>query len=485
MKPLFSLRSLVAVAALACTAMACTDEAAEPTPTPSSVPAPAVCKIDADCPTAADPCMTSACSAGVCGAKAKAEGAACNDDNVCNGTAEKCSAGKCLGTAIAKVCDDSNACTSDTCDPKVGCVFLTLASKCDDNKACTADKCDPATGKCSNTSLEGQPCDDGNQCTEGDTCATGNCSAGKAKGCDDANPCTTDSCDPKWGCVGQNNTANCSDNNACTKGDECLDGECRSGAIAVSCDDANPCTTDLCDPKSGCVSTPLAEGKPCSDGNACTNGDACTGAKCKAGPALDCNDGNACTSDVCDPKVGCQLANSATSCEDGNFCTANDVCDKGVCKPGSGAPDCNDGNPCTDDACDAAKGCVHTPNTAPCDDGNASTSGDKCAGSVCKGTPVAPQPKTVAVKTNPSNKFVPDAVDIAVGDSIEFTTGSSHDVVEVSKTTWDANGNTPLAGGFSVGFGATKTVLFDKAGTYYFVCTPHAGMGMKGTITVK
>ena len=39
--------------------------------------------------------------------------------------------------------------------------------------------------------------------------------------------------------------------------------------------------------------------------------------------------------------------------------------------------------------------------------------------------------------------------------------------------------------GFSVGFGETKTLTFDKAGTYYFVCSPHAGMKMKGQIMVN
>ena len=147
MKLLFSLRLLASTATAALPAIApaafvgvlalsslagCTDDVALADPTVSTVPAPAACKADTDCAALADPCMTSICTAGTCGAKAKAEGEACNDDNVCNGTAEKCTAGKCVGAANSKACDDSNACTTDACDPKQGCVFLSLLSKCED-----------------------------------------------------------------------------------------------------------------------------------------------------------------------------------------------------------------------------------------------------------------------------------------------------------------------------------------------------------------
>ena len=36
-----------------------------------------------------------------------------------------------------------------------------------------------------------------------------------------------------------------------------------------------------------------------------------------------------------------------------------------------------------------------------------------------------------------------------------------------------------------LGFGETKKVPFAKAGTFYYVCQPHAGFGMKGEIVVK
>ena len=102
------------------------------------------------------------------------------------------------------------------------------------------------------------------------------------------------------------------------------------------------------------------------------------------------------------------------------------------------------------------------------------------------GTPcgaAAPVAKTVKVATS-GFEFQPKEVMISVGDSVEFTTASNHNVVEVEKAAWTAGESTAKSGGFSVDFGATKAVTFSKAGTYYYVCKPHAGMGMKGVITV-
>jgi len=87
--------------------------------------------------------------------------------------------------------------------------------------------------------------------------------------------------------------------------------------------------------------------------------------------------------------------------------------------------------------------------------------------------------------TNSGLTFSPAASTINLGDEVSFQLGGSHNAVEVSKATYDAGGNTPLEGGFSVAFGG-GIVTADKltAGTHYYVCTPHASLGMKGTITV-
>jgi plastocyanin len=84
---------------------------------------------------------------------------------------------------------------------------------------------------------------------------------------------------------------------------------------------------------------------------------------------------------------------------------------------------------------------------------------------------------------NSGTSFTPATSTVNVGDEIEFEISSDHNAVQVSKATWDANGNTSN-GGFSVPFGGGKIIL-NTPGTYYYVCAPHASLGMKGTIIVN
>jgi plastocyanin len=88
--------------------------------------------------------------------------------------------------------------------------------------------------------------------------------------------------------------------------------------------------------------------------------------------------------------------------------------------------------------------------------------------------------------TNSGFAFSPSSVTIIVGDDVNFILESIHNAVEVSQATWNANGNTPLAGGFQTSFGG-GAVLTSKlgVGTHYYVCSPHASMGMKGRIIVQ
>ena len=80
--------------------------------------------------------------------------------------------------------------------------------------------------------------------------------------------------------------------------------------------------------------------------------------------------------------------------------------------------------------------------------------------------------------------YDPSDLTINLGDSVFILGNDTHPLVQVSKETWDANGNTPLQGGFSFPSGSGK-VGFAAAGTYYYVCTAHvASNGMKGKITV-
>jgi len=97
-----------------------------------------------------------------------------------------------------------------------------------------------------------------------------------------------------------------------------------------------------------------------------------------------------------------------------------------------------------------------------------------------------PEPTTyTVVSVNGSLDFTPEDLVIAVGDTVRFEMSSSHNAVEVSQATYESGGLTPLDGGFNIGFGQTGEVVFSEVGVHYFVCQPHAGRGMVGTIRVE
>jgi plastocyanin len=96
---------------------------------------------------------------------------------------------------------------------------------------------------------------------------------------------------------------------------------------------------------------------------------------------------------------------------------------------------------------------------------------------------VFPATRTIS---NSGITFSPSSLTITVGDDIIFSLSSAHNAVEVSQATWDANGSTPLAGGFEVAFGGGNVAAsFLTIGTHYYVCQAHVSSGMKGTIVVQ
>ena len=297
----------------------------------------------------------------------------CNDSDLCT-IDDKCADGACAGTA--KKCDDGNVCTDDACDPAKGCLFAantikctdgsicTLDDKCtdgkcagsatmdcNDNNACTIDTCDPKLACQYASTVNGSKCDDGNTCTKLDACAACKC-VGIGKVCDDVNPCTTDTCSNNI-CTFTANTLTCNDGNICTATDTCNGKGVCVGANPVKCDDINPCTNDSCSPKLGCLY--VNNTSACDDGKFCTVTDTCKDGKCQVS-VPNCNDGNVCTNDKCDEIAKkCVYGNNLAPCSDNNACTLIDTCKDGSC--GAGAPkDCDDGNPCTLDNCNTTTG---------------------------------------------------------------------------------------------------------------------------------
>jgi hypothetical protein len=100
-------------------------------------------------------------------------------------------------------CNDTNACTTDTCvsklcvfTPIVGCIPCETEADCDDGNACTVDVCQ-ADYKCSNAPVaNGTACDDGKSCTSPDTCTAGVCAGPQScpagMHCEPYGSCVTD-----------------------------------------------------------------------------------------------------------------------------------------------------------------------------------------------------------------------------------------------------------------------------------------------------
>lgn len=85
--------------------------------------------------------------------------------------------------------------------------------------------------------------------------------------------------------------------------------------------------------------------------------------------------------------------------------------------------------------------------------------------------------------TNAGTTFSPNVITMAAGDSIHLVLDDPHTCTEVDQATWEANGNTSN-GGFNFPSGE-HTFSLDVPGIYYYVCIPHAGMGMKGKFIVE
>ncbi|MCO4761019.1 MAG: hypothetical protein KC502_05910 [Myxococcales bacterium] len=424
------------------------------------------CDADGDACTSGDKCSEKTCLPG----KKKN----CDDDEPC--TADSCDkkTGQCQSKQLTSNCDDGNACTQDDkCglakDGKYTCL-AGGAVVCNDNNACTTDSCDSKKGCTTKAAQDGANCNDGNACTEKDACKSGSCvgSPLASGACDDKNECTIDSCDSKQGCLHKPvSGSKCSDGDECTSGDTCTSGKCVAGTnlcacqqdsdckdqedsslcngtlycdksaklfkckvkpgTVVTCDTTgdNFCRKTSCIAKTGkCVAETKADKTPCdADGSVCSVGDSCQTGKCTPGKALQCDDLNPCTADSCDAKVGCKHINQSGGCNaDDNACTVNDVCTNGKCAAGK-LKDCNDDEVCTSEKCDKKTGkCVYTNLVQSCDDKNVCSVGDACkknAQGAWTCVPGAPK------NCNDNNKCTTDSCDKSSKDGCVYKTDTA------------------------------------------------------------
>jgi len=125
-----------------------------------------------------NPCTVDRCDGGACQHDNVADGTECDDETVCS-LASACQAGTCTATELVD-CDDENACTADLCDAETGCYQDNAedGTSCDDANACS-DASECQGGTCFGTNFIS--CSDGNDCTT-DFCdpAVG-CAAGRER----------------------------------------------------------------------------------------------------------------------------------------------------------------------------------------------------------------------------------------------------------------------------------------------------------------
>jgi hypothetical protein len=387
-------------------------------------------------------------------------GATCDAVLCTDGDHDPCSTVSCVpgGDSVCgwdvdhALCDDEMLCTSDVCEPNMGCVLTPQEGICE-VIACHAATCfgQPQSGESVDelgclyaAEPDGAVCDDGEPCTEGDGCVDGVCEAGPQLDCSGQDSgCTIGICFPGTGiCVGEVATANsngsCSDGIGCYDAYLCNGSACVGSGTEADCDDGDGCTMDACSGDS-CVHSNAAEGSPCDDLNPCTQTDRCQVDGSCAGTE-SCDDGDPCTMDTCDSGAACiHTINPLCSCcseqsdhalcAEGEtkaaVCAANPSCCEGawgsecvtlaseegacgvcgddICDPGEPEScaedclfacdvdlDCDDWVACTRDTCEGV--CAHDTEPVegePCNDWDPCSVTSACQTGLCEGVPVS------------------------------------------------------------------------------------------------
>lgn len=150
------------------------------------------------------------------------------------------------------------------------------ASLCDDGNACTTDSCDASANCAHSPAADGTGCNDGNACTQTDVCQAGTCSGQNPVTCSAVDAChLAGSCDPSNGACSRPLAplgTHCADGNVCDAAGSCV--QCFTASTCPGTDDAcgaRTCTNGAC----GTVFAP--EGTECGAGFECNGAGACEG----------------------------------------------------------------------------------------------------------------------------------------------------------------------------------------------------------------
>ncbi|MDH5671250.1 MAG: hypothetical protein OEZ06_03820 [Myxococcales bacterium] len=275
----------------------------------------------------------------------------CDDGSVCTVT-QACVDGECTGIEFL-ACNDSDACTDDSCDDVDGCQYSTVT--CDDNNSCTDDSCDTTVG-CRYIDNDANTCDDGDACTEGDACSAGLC-VGTAMNCSGLNgDCEEGVCD-NGSCVAMaaNEGGGCDEGLAvCDATGECQGGSCvgmgnACGANSPSCSvcSGSSCPEEISERDCSCDGVDYVQ----VDGVCKPATDECNTGACD--PLAACSDPSSAAGDVqCTCPAGYtgngkSTGSGGTGCTDINECEGANPCGvgRGACgnTPGGYTCTCNDG----------------------------------------------------------------------------------------------------------------------------------------------
>ncbi len=203
--------------------------------------------------------------------------AGCANDAGC-ATGERCAAGVCIACLADAECENSNVCTTESCQPAIGCRVVAVAN--------------------------GTPCPDATVCNGAESCQSGSCAAGAPLACDDGLFCNgAESCDDTDGC--------------------------QAGVPPEVPDDGVSCTLDQCNEDTDAVEhapddAACGAGFACSVTNGCENINECATGAHNCSPHADCRDST--PGAICDhhgciaiPPFSCSCVNGYEG--DGVTCT--------------------------------------------------------------------------------------------------------------------------------------------------------------------
>ncbi len=209
----------------------------------------------------------------------------------------------------------------------------------------------------------GGSCENDEDCDDSAACTIDSCGVGNTCRYDPiAERCPGQICEPFRGCVDE---PSCTSDEACDDGFSCtldscgVGGECRNMPLDELCESVGPGST--CAPATGMATTGCTEATGCAGDEDCDDEVECTLDVCGVDAMCDhtliderCPEGEACTLTGCFAPMDCT---DSDMCQDGDFCNGAEFCeDEFGCRPSPAPRVCMDTDDCTIDSCEPSLG---------------------------------------------------------------------------------------------------------------------------------